>query len=173
MKANPLDLLQIHNLMDWQIHLKTLRNLKEKQVIRYIGVTHYHPGGYDEMERIIKNESIDFIQINYNLAAREAGQRILPLAQDKGLAVIINRPYQGGSLFRKCKGKTLPVWAAEFEANSWAQFFLKFVLANQAVVCTIPGTTNPKHMAENAQTGSSILPDQKQQTKMIELINSL
>ncbi|NNE29848.1 MAG: aldo/keto reductase, partial [Saprospiraceae bacterium] len=158
MNANPMDLLQIHNLLDWKTHIKTLRDLKEEGKVRYIGITHYHQGGYTEMVRIMKDEPIDFIQINYNLAVRDAAERILPLAKEKGLAVLINRPYEGGSLFRKFKGTDLPEWAAEFEAKSWGQFFLKFILANEAVTCVIPGTSKAKHMADNAQAGIGALP---------------
>jgi len=170
MQANPLDLLQVHNLLDWETHLRTLRNLKEQGKIRYIGITHYHQGGYAEMEKIMKNEPIDFIQINYNLAVRDAGKKLLPLAQDKGIAVLINRPYEGGALFRKFKNTPLPEWAAEFNAKTWGQFFLKFILANQAVSCVIPGTSKPKHMKDNTQAGFGDVPNNEHLIKMIELI---
>lgn len=173
LQAKPMDLQQIHNLVDWKTHLKTLRELKAKQEIRYIGITHYHKGGYAEMEKIMREESIDFIQINYNLAVRDAAERILPLAQEKGIAVLINRPYEGGTLFRKFKNKPLPEWAAEFDATTWGQFFLKFILSNQAVTCVIPGTSKAKHMRDNAKAGIGKLPDEKHRAKMIELMNSI
>jgi len=170
MKANPLDLLQIHNLLDWKTHIKTLRRLKEEGTIRYLGITHYNAGGYAEMERIIKNEPLDFIQINYNLAIRNASNRILPLAKENGVAVLINRPYEGGALFRKAKDKVLPEWAQEFDAASWGQFFLKFILANQAVTCVIPGTSKPKHMKDNVRAGFGKMPEDLHLKKMISLI---
>ena len=172
MQAKPMDLMQIHNLLDWQTHLKTLRKWKEEQKIRYMGITHYHSGGYAEVERILKTEEIDFVQINYNLAVRSAAERILPLAKDKGVAVLINRPYEGGSLFRTAKKKTLPDWAQEFDASSWGQFFLKFILAHEAVTCVIPGTSKAKHMKDNAQAGFGKLPTTEHQRKMIQLITS-
>lgn len=172
MGANPMDLMQVHNLVDWKTHLKTLQKWKEEGKVKTIGITHYHEGGYAEMERIMKNQSIDFIQINYNLAVREAAQRILPLAQDRGIAVIINRPYEGGALFRKVKGKKIPEWAEEFGAESWGQVFLKFILANPAVNCVIPGTSKAKHMIDNVQAGFGEYPNNKLQDKLISWIES-
>lgn len=170
MKANPMDLMQVHNLVDWKTHLKTLKKWKEEKKVRYIGITHYHKGGYAEMERIMKSEPLDFIQINYNVAVRGAAERILPLAKDKGIAVVINRPYEGGNLFRKIKGKDFPEWAKEFDAESWGQIFLKFILSHEAVNCVIPGTAKAKHMRDNVQAGFGKLPDAKLQKKIIELI---
>jgi diketogulonate reductase-like aldo/keto reductase len=171
MKARPMDLMQVHNLLDWRTHMKTLKNWKEEGKIRYLGVTHYHKGAYAELEQIMKTESLDFIQINYNLLVRDAAERILPLAQDKGIAVLINRPYNGGSLFSMTKGKSLPEWASEFQANSWGQVFLKFILANPAVTCVIPGTSTAKHMKDNVQAGFGDFPSTKQQEKLIRWIN--
>lgn len=170
MKAEPMDLMQVHNLVDWKTHLKTLFNWKETGKIRYIGITHYHSGGYAQMEKIMKNESLDFIQINYNLNEQDAAERILPLAQDKGIAVLINRPYDGGSLFQSIKNKKLPSWADEFDANSWGQIFLKFILANPAVTCVIPGTSKPKHMKDNVQAGFGNLPTTAHLRKIQDLL---
>ncbi len=168
MRVNQMDLMQIHNLVDWKIHLSTLKKWKEEKRIRYIGITHYHKSGYAEVEKIMKTEDIDFVQINYNLLVREAADRILPLAKDKGIAVLINRPYEGGSIFRLTRDKTLPKWASEFDASSWGQFFLKFILANDAVTCVIPGTSKVKHMLDNVQAGFGKLPTSEHQQKMIK-----
>ena len=173
MQAKPLDLLQIHNLLDWKTHMSTLKDMKASGKIRYIGITHYHQGGYPEMERIMKKEDIDFIQINYNLAVRNAADRILPLAANKGIAVLINRPYEGGTLFRKFSGDELPEWSAEFDADSWGQFFLKFILANEAVSCVIPGTSKAKHMKDNVRAGFGRLPNKKHLAKMIRMAQSI
>jgi len=173
MQANPLDLLQVHNLLDWKTQLKTLYDLKDKNKIKYIGITHYHQGGYAQMEEIMHNEQIDFIQINYNLAVRDASERLLPLALDKGISVLINRPYEGGLLFKLVKNKSIPEWAQEYNIHSWGQFFLKFILSNRAVTCVIPGTSKPKHMNDNVQAGFGQLPSEFHQNKMIEFINSL
>ena len=172
MQAQPMDLMQIHNLLDWKVHMKTLKKWKEEGKIRYIGITHYHKGGYDEVEKIMKTENIDFVQINYNLLVREAADRILPLAQDKGIGVLINRPYEGGHVFQVSKNKILPSWAEEFDAKSWGQFFLKFILAHPAVTCVIPGTSKAKHMRDNVQAGFGKLPTLKHQEKMIKLLSS-
>lgn len=173
MKARPLDLMQIHNLLDWKTHLRTLRDLKTAGKIRYIGITHYHSGAYAEMEKIILEEPIDFIQVNYNLAVRDADKRLLPLAKDKGIAVMINRPYEGGSLFRKVKNQSLPSWATETGIQSWGQFFLKFILAHDAVTCVIPGTAKAHHMLDNVGAGYGESLDDKSVAKMIDLVKGL
>lgn len=171
MNANPMDLMQVHNLVDWKTHIKTLKKWKEEKKIRHIGITHYHQGGYAEMEKIMKSEPLDFIQINYNVAVRDAAERILPLAKEKGIAVLINRPYEGGSLFRKTKGMEFPEWAKEFEAKSWGQIFLKFILAHPAVTCVIPGTGKAKHMNDNVRAGFGKLPTIELQKKIIQLLD--
>ena len=172
MKVEQMDLMQVHNLVDWKTHLQTLKKWKEEKRIRYIGITHYKKSGYAEFEKIMRTEELDFIQINYNLAVRDAADRILPLARDKGIAVLINRPYEGGSLFRITKNKTLPEWANEFDAKTWGQFFLKFILANPAINCVIPGTSKANHMLDNAQAGFGRLPNIEHQKRMISLISS-
>lgn len=167
MNANPMDLMQIHNLVDWKIHLPVLRKWKEEGKIRYIGITHYHSGAYGQVEEVLKKEPLDFLQINYNIRDRAAEERILPLAQDKGMAVLINQPFESGSLFSSVKGKSLPVWIKEIGCESWGQFFLKFILAHSAVTCVIPGTSKPKHLLDNVQAGFAQLPDPTLKTKMI------
>lgn len=170
MKTQTMDLMQVHNLVDWQTHLKTLKDWKTEGKVRYIGITHYVEGAYDRMERIMRTEPIDFIQLNYSMSSRTAENSILPLAKDKGIAVLINRPYEGGSLFRRIKGKALPEWTKEFDCQSWGQFFLKYLLGNPAVSCLIPGTSKPKHMLDNIGAGFGRLPDEKMRKKMVEFL---
>jgi diketogulonate reductase-like aldo/keto reductase len=170
MKREKMDLMQIHNLVDWQTHIKTLREWKEKGKIRYIGITHYQEGSYPEMEHIMNTEPLDFIQINYNIADRKSADRILPLAKEKKLAVIISQPFGVGKLFQRVQGKPLPSWANDFDCKSWAQFFLKFVLSHPSVTCVIPGTGLPEHMLDNVQAGFGRLPDEKQREMMIKAI---
>jgi len=171
LKREVIDLMQIHNLVDWQTHLKTLRQWKAQGKIRYIGLTHYTDSAHDLVASIIKRESVDFIQINYNLLDRHAEEKLLPLAQEKKVAVLINRPFEEGTLFTRVKGKVLPKWAAEFECTSWAQFFLKYILSHPAVTCVIPGTSKVTHLLDNLQAGIGKLPDITQRKRMIQLIN--
>jgi diketogulonate reductase-like aldo/keto reductase len=154
-----IDLMQVHNLLDWKTHLPTLRQWKAEGRIRSIGVTHYTPSAYRELEAVMRSEKLDFVQINYAADDREAEQRILPLAADRGMAVLVNRPFGGGDALKRLSKKPLPSWAAEIDATGWSQLLLKFVLAHPAVTCTIPGTGNPEHMRENARAGSGALPD--------------
>ena len=167
LRRKTIDLMQIHNLVDWRTHLATLRPWKEDGKIRYLGITHYTESSYDNIEQILKTEKLDFLQINYSIVSRQVEERILPLAQDKGVAVIINQPYEGGSLFRSVRGKELPGYAKEFDCASWGQFFLKFILGHPAVTCVIPGTDNPRHMIDNMGAGLGKLPDQEMRKKMI------
>jgi diketogulonate reductase-like aldo/keto reductase len=168
MKREKLDLMQIHNLVDWKTHIKTLREWKEKGKIRYIGITHYQPNAYPEMESIMNSEPLDFIQVNYNIAERKSAERLLPLAKEKEIAVIISQPFGVGKLFGRVKDKKLPTWASEFDCNSWAQFFLKYVASHPAVTCVIPGTGNPEHMLDNIQAAYGKLPDEKQRERMVK-----
>ncbi|MBV6640715.1 MAG: aldo/keto reductase [Cyclobacteriaceae bacterium] len=167
LRRKTIDLMQIHNLVDWRTHLATLRPWKEDGKIRYLGITHYTESSYDNIEQILKTEKLDFLQINYSIVSRQVEERILPLAQDKGVAMIINQPYEGGSLFRSVRGKELPGYAKEFDCTSWGQFFLKFILGHPAVTCVIPGTDNPRHMIDNMGAGLGKLPDQEMRKRMI------
>ena len=169
MNASMIDLIQIHNLRDWKTHIKTLRVLKEKGRINYIGITHYKASAFEAMEDIIRKEPIDFAQFNYSLGEREAEKRLLPLCQDKGIATIINRPYMRGKLFKEVKDKKLPNWAKEYNINSWAQYFLKFILANPAVTNIIPATSKPKNMIDNSKGGYTPIPSISLQKKMLEI----
>lgn len=170
LKREVIDLLQIHNLVDWQTHLTTLRKWKEQGKIRYIGLTHYTDSVHDIVASIIKKEPVDFVQVNYNLLDRHAEEQLLPLALEKKVAVLINRPFEEGALFARVKGKVLPEWAAEFECTSWAQFFLKYILANPAVTCVIPGTSKVTHLLDNLQAGKGKLPDNSHRKRMIQFI---
>lgn len=153
-----IDLMQIHNLVDWQIHLATLREWQAAGRVRYLGITHYTSSAYAEVEAVLRAEKLDFLQINYAADDRQAERRLLPLAADRGVAVIVNRPFGGGGLLRSLLTRPLPSWAAEIDCTSWSQLLLKFVLSQPAVTCTIPGTRRAEHMADNAQAGFGALP---------------
>ncbi len=173
LRADRIDLMQIHNLVDWETHLKTLRAWKEAGRFRYIGITHYTTGAFDEVMSVMRSEPLDFVQIPYSIAVRAAEQELLPLAREKGIAVIANRPFEGGGLFGRVRGRPLPSWAAEFDCDSWAQFFLKFILSHPAVTCVIPGTSDPEHMRDNLGAGRGRLPDTPTREKMAALIGDL
>ncbi len=170
MRADRIDLMQIHNLLDWQTHLPVLREMKQAGKIRYLGVTHYAHGAFGELERVLKTEALDFVQLPYNLVDRVAEERLLPLARDTATAVIVMRPFAEGDLFRRFRGTALPPWAADLECTSWAQLFLKFILAHPAVTCPIPATSNPDHLADNVRAGQGTLPDAAQRRKIIALV---
>ena len=173
LRTKRIDLMQVHNLVDVRTHLATLREWKEQGRIRYLGITHYESGAFDEVEKVIRSEKLDFVQINYSLMEREAEERVFPLAQERGVAVIANRPFGSGDLFGKVRSKPLPDWAAEFDCRSWAQFFLKWIIANPAITCAIPATDKPHHLEDNMQGGIGRLPDPKLRRRMAELIASL
>ena len=173
LRTKQIDLIQVHNLLDVHIHLETLREWKEQGRIRYIGITHYESGAFGEVEKIMRNEKLDFVQINYSLMERDAEERVLPLAQERGIGVIVNRPFGGGDLFSRARSKPLPEWAAEFECRSWAQFFLKWIVGHPAVTCAIPATDKPRHLEDNMQGGIGRLPDAKMRQRMVEIASSL
>jgi diketogulonate reductase-like aldo/keto reductase len=170
MKRTTMDLMQIHNLVDWKTHLGTLRNWKEEGRIRYIGITHYTDASHDELEKIITTIPVDFVQFNYSIVARNAEKRLLSAAAAHGVATLINRPFGEGALFSQVKGKSLPHWVAEFNIKSWSQFFLKFIISHPAVTCVIPATSNPEHLADNMQAGSGQMPGAKEREKMAALL---
>jgi diketogulonate reductase-like aldo/keto reductase len=165
-----LDLLQVHNLLDWRTHLGTLRAWKQAGRIRYLGVTHYTASAYDELERVLRSEPLDFVQVNYSLGEREAERRILPLARERGIAVLVNRPFSEGGLFRRVRGQALPAWAPEAGCTSWAQIFLKWILAHPAVTCVIPATSRPRHLVDNMTAGTGIMPDAAMRDRMAALV---
>ena len=172
-RTKRLDLLQIHNLLDWKTQLRTLRDFKQTDRIRYVGVTHYTASAYDELERVLRSEPLDFLQVNYSVGEREAERRILPLAAERGIAVLVNRPFSEGSLFQRVRGKALPAWATEIGCESWAQLLLKWVLANPAATCVIPATSRPEHLVDNMKAGVGALPDDKMRTQIsVAALNS-
>jgi diketogulonate reductase-like aldo/keto reductase len=173
MKVERMDLMQIHNLLDWKIHLATLQQWKAAGRIRYIGITHYHSGAYAELERLMKTKDFEFVQFNYSIAEREAEDRILPLAREIGIAVIVNRPFAQASLFSRVRGKDVPAWAAEFDCQSWGPFFLKYILSHPAVTCVIPATGKPQHLVDNMMAGVGRLPDETMRRKMAVFMDGL
>lgn len=171
MKSPALDLIQIHNLVDWRTQLATLREMKAKGQVRYIGITHYTTGSLPELAGILETEpGIDFVQCGYSLATREAEQRLFPACRERKVAVIVNQPFERGDLFRSVRGKAVPGWAAEFDCASWAQLFLKYLIAEPAVTCVIPATDKPDHMADNAKAGFGRLPDARQRERIREIL---
>ena len=171
--SSTIDLMQIHNLVDWKTHTATLREWKEQGRVRYIGITHYHEGAYDQLERLIKTREYDFVQLNYSIAEREAERSVLPVAQQAGVAVIANRPLAKAGLFSRVRGKPLPQWASELDCTSWTQFFLKYVASNPAVTCAIPATSNPEHLKDNMLAGVGRMPDAQTRQKMAAYFDNL
>ena len=171
MDADPIDLMQIHNLLDWRTHLATLRSWKAEGRIRYLGVTHYTTSAYPELEAVMRAEKLDFVQLNYAIDDRQAEQRLLPLAAERGVAVLVNQPFGGGGLIRKLVSRPLPAWAAEIGCASWAQILLKFVLGHPAVTCVIPGTGQPAHMKDNIGAGFGVIPDEAMRKRMAAAID--
>jgi diketogulonate reductase-like aldo/keto reductase len=173
MGIGAMDLMQIHNLRDWKVHLPTLRQWKEEGKIRYIGITTSHGRYHSELMQIMRNEQLDFVQFTYNIGNRSVEDSLLPLAADRGMATMINRPYQRGYLFRQVKGIDLPQWAKEFDCQSWGQFFLKFVVSHPAVTCVIPATSKMHHMADNMGANFGRLPSPAMRKRMLNFFETL
>jgi diketogulonate reductase-like aldo/keto reductase len=167
------DLMQIHNLRDWQVHLATLKDWKAQGKIRYVGITTSHGRMHDELERALARESFDFVQLSYNLEEREVERRLLPLAAERGIAVLVNRPFQRGGLFDKVRGKPLPPWAKDLGIASWGQYFLKFAVSHPAVTCAIPATSKVKHMEDNMAAGFGALPDAAARERMVRFVEAV
>jgi diketogulonate reductase-like aldo/keto reductase len=167
------DLIQIHNLRDWQVHLETLQEWKQQGKVRYIGITTSHGRDHEELELALETAPFDFVQLSYNIADREAERRLLPLAQARKIAVLVNRPFRRGELFHRVRGKDLPAWVAEFDCRSWAQFFLKFAVSHPAVTCAIPASSKVHHLVDNMDAGTGRLPDSDMRTRMVQLIEKL
>ncbi|WP_225411924.1 aldo/keto reductase [Stigmatella hybrida] len=161
LRAQRVDLMEVHNLVDAATHLDTLRAWKEEGRVRYVGVTHYTASAHDAVAKLLQSRKVDFVQINYSVGEREAEQRLLSVARERGVAVIANRPFAGGGLLQRLKHKPLPPWAAELDCESWAQLLLKFVISHPAVTCAIPATSKPSHLRDNMKAGLGRLPDEK------------
>ena len=173
LRTDKVDLLQLHNVEDVQTDLRVLQEWRDQGRTRYIGITHFRAGAYDRVAQVLKREKPEFLQLNYSLAERDAEQHLLPLAADTGTAVLVNLPFGRGKLFSAVRGKTLPPWAAEFDATSWGQFFLKYLLAHPAVTCVIPGTDKPEYMVDNLGAARGRLPDAALRRRMVEFWNSI
>lgn len=167
LRTETIDLMQVHNLVDWRAHLPVLRDWKAQGRIRYLGVTHYTSSAYPQLEQVLRSEPLDFVQLNYSIDDRAADERILPLAAERGVAVLVNRPFGGGGLLRSLRDRPLPGWAGDIGCESWAQALLKFVVSHPAVSCAIPGTGNPAHMRANASAGMGAMPDAAMRRRMV------
>jgi aryl-alcohol dehydrogenase-like predicted oxidoreductase len=167
LRTDRVDLMQVHNLIDVETHLATLAEWKREGRIRYLGVTHYDGSAYPRVEALLRREKLDFLEINYSLAEREAEDRLLPLARERGVAVVVNRPFAGSELFERVRGKPVPAWAADLGCASWAQIFLKWILGNSAVTCAIPGTGKLAHLEDNLQAGIGRFPDARERARIV------
>lgn len=172
MRTDVIDLMQVHNLRDTEVHMASIRDMQSDRKIRYSGLTHYTAGAHAALVREMRRHKPDFIQINYSLGEREAEDLVLPTAREMGIAVLINRPFQAGRLFRAVSGQSLPAWAESF-AESWGQFFLKFIVSHPAVTCAIPATSKTHHMIDNAGAGTGELPDAATRKRMSDFFASL
>jgi diketogulonate reductase-like aldo/keto reductase len=172
LRTTRIDLMQIHNLVDWRTHLRTLREWKEAGRIRYLGITHYTESAFGDLEAVMRSEQIDFVQLNYSVADRAAERRLLPLAAERGIAVIVNYPLASGSAVRAVNKRPLPGWAADIDCTSWPQLLLKFVVGHPAITCAIPGTGSPEHMADNARAGLGRMPDEAMRARIAAVCDS-
>ena len=170
LRVDRVDLMQVHNLVDWGTHLETLRRWKDQNKLRYIGVTHYTASAYEELAGVLESQEVDFVQLNYSIAERDAERRLLPLALDRRIAVLINRPFAQGALFRNVTGKSLPVWAKEIGCTTWSRFFLKFIVSHPAITCVIPATSKIEHLIDNMQAGLGPLPDATMRERMAHYV---
>jgi diketogulonate reductase-like aldo/keto reductase len=172
LRTKRIDLMQIHNLVDWRTQLATVRAWKAEGRIRYVGITHYRVESHDELAAVIRDEALDFVQLNYSALTRDAEKRLLPLAADRGVAVLVNRPFEDGAIFSRVRGRALPPWAAEIGCDSWAQILLKYVVAHPAVTCAIPATAKAAHMRDDLAAGRGPLPDAALRAKIVEAVQA-
>ena len=170
LRVKVCDLMQVHNLLDVDTHLDTLAGWKRDGTVRYVGVTHYTASGADAVAQLISRRDVDFVQINYSVAERDSENRLLPLCRDKGVAVIANRPFAGGEIFRRVAGKPVPDWAAEIDCASWAQLMLKFIVSHPAITCAIPASAKPEHTRDNMKGGYGRMPDDAMRRRIIDAI---
>lgn len=173
MRRKTMDLMQVHNLVDFKTHLKTLSKWKSEGRIRYTGITHYTSSSHETLENIIRSEKIDFVQFNYSILERNAEKSLLPAAGERGVAVIINVPFDKNSLFKVVQGKKLPEWAKDYDIKSWGQYFLKYIISHPAVTCVIPGTSDSEHLTDNMGAGFGRLPDEKGRKEMVDYMQGL
>lgn len=173
LRTQRIDLMQVHNLLDWRTHLKTLEAWRAQGRIRHLGITHYHAGAYDELMAVMRTRAFSFVQFNYSVGERDAEQRLLPLAAELGMGVLVNRPFAQGDLFSRVRGRPLPDWAKEIDCASWGQYFLKWILGHPAVTCVIPGTRRVSHLVDNLGAGLGRLPDAAQRAKMLAHLQSI
>lgn len=173
LRTSRIDLMQVHNLLDWRTHLKTMQAWQAQGRIRHIGITHYHASAYDELMSVMRTRQFSFVQFNYSVGERDAERKLLPLAAELGMGVLVNRPFAQGDLFARVRGKPLPEWTAEFDCTSWGQFFLKWILGHTAVTCVIPGTRRVSHLLDNLAAGRGRLPDAAQRAKMLAHLRSV
>jgi len=172
-RTGTIDLMQIHNMVDWRTQLRTIRAWKEEGRLRYTGITHYTASAFDELEAVMRTEAVDFVQLPYSIALREAERILLPLAAERGIAVIVNRPFEGGGLFRQRRQAPLPAQVRERGIDSWAQLFLAYVLAEPAVTCVIPGTANAAHLADNLAAGAGPPPDPRLRVELLRAVDAV
>jgi diketogulonate reductase-like aldo/keto reductase len=173
MNVARFDLIAVHNLLDWQTHLDTLKRWKDEGKVRYIGITTSHGRDHDQFLEVMRREPLDFVQFSYNISDRVAEQQLLPLAADRGIATMINRPYQMGALFGRSRGRELPEVASDIDCSSWGQFFLKFIMGHPAATCVIPATSKVHHMQDNMKANFGRLPDRQQRAEMLRVFESL
>jgi diketogulonate reductase-like aldo/keto reductase len=173
LRRKNLDLIQVHNLVDWHTHLPLLQRWKEMARIKYVGITHYTDSSHEELENIMRSQKLDFVQFNFSIDEPHAEKRLLNVAADLGIATMINRPFGSGNLFSKVKGKTLPVWAKELRIDTWSSYFLKYIISHPAVTCVIPATANSTHATENFGAGLGELPDQATRERMVAYLKQL
>ncbi len=172
LRRRRIELMQVHNLTDWSTHLSTLREWRDQGIVKYIGITHYTESAYPQIEKIMRDEPIDFMQVNYSLGSTRARERLFPLAMEKKIAVLINRPFEEGALFRRFRNEPLPEWAKEADCASWGNIFLKFILAQPAVTCIIPGTSKPTHLLDNLNAAKGVPPNPDIVSKMEGLLKN-